>query len=56
MAAGVSTQLEVFPGVFHAAENFVPEAKISQRMRSSYLNALNRALGTNVMNHPHLRR
>jgi len=44
MAAGVSTQLEVFPGVFHAAENFVPEAKISQRMRSSYLNALSRAL------------
>jgi acetyl esterase/lipase len=44
MAAGVPTQLEVFPGVFHAAENFVPEAKISQHMRSSYLKALGRAL------------
>ncbi len=44
MVADVPTQLEVFPGVFHAAENFVPEAKISRRMRGSYLEALSAAL------------
>ncbi|MEH6517702.1 MAG: alpha/beta hydrolase [Halioglobus sp.] len=44
MVADVATQLEVFPGVFHAAENFVPQAKISQRMRRSYLDALSAAL------------
>jgi acetyl esterase len=44
MGADVPTQLEVFPGVFHAAENFVPKAKISQQMRGSYLGALSASL------------
>lgn len=44
MAADVPTQLEVFPGVFHGAEGFVPEAKISKRMRDSYHQALKIAL------------
>ena len=44
MAAGVPTQLEVYPGMFHGAENLVPTAGVSQRMRLGYLDALKRAL------------
>lgn len=44
MAAGVPTELEVYSGVFHGAEQFVPTANVSQRMRTGYLNALKRAL------------
>ncbi len=45
MAAGVPTELEVYPGVFHGAEGFVPTAGVSQRMRQGYLDALKRAIG-----------
>jgi len=40
MMADVATQLEVFPGVFHGAEAFFPDTKISKRMRESYYQAL----------------
>jgi len=40
MAADVPTELSVFPGVYHAAESFVPEAKVSQRLTQSFLRAL----------------
>ena len=45
MAAGVPTQLEVYPGMFHGGENLVPTAAVSQRMRQGYLDALKRAIG-----------
>ncbi|HLY28087.1 MAG TPA: alpha/beta hydrolase [Aggregatilineales bacterium] len=44
MAAGVPTELAVYPGVFHSAEYAVPTASICQRMRKDYLDALKRAL------------
>jgi acetyl esterase len=44
IAAGVSSELGVFPGVFHAAEVFVPGARISQRLQQSFLRALTDAL------------
>jgi len=39
-AAGVSCELAVFPGVYHAAESFAPGAKVSKRLNASYLAAL----------------
>jgi acetyl esterase/lipase len=42
---GVATELAVFPGMYHAAENFAPQARVSQRLRQSYLRALADALG-----------
>ena len=44
MAAGVPTELEVYPGMFHGGELIAPTAAVSQRMRQSYLDALKRAL------------
>jgi len=40
MAADVPTKLEVFPGIFHGAEAYFSEARISERMRECYYNAL----------------
>jgi len=40
MAADVSTKLEVFPGVFHGAEAYFPDAAVSKRMSESYYQAL----------------
>ena len=40
MAAGVPTQLAVFPGMFHAGQIFSPNAPISQQMILSYSSAL----------------
>ena len=40
MAAGVETQLAVFPGMYHSGELFVPEAPVSQQMIASYTKAL----------------
>ena len=45
MAAGIPTDLEVYAGMFHGAEMFVPMADISQRMKMGYVNALKRAIG-----------
>ena len=44
LAAGVPTELQVFPGCFHASEVRAPQAAVSLRMRQGYLDALKRAL------------
>jgi len=45
MQANVATELGVFPGLYHGAEMFVPEAQASQRMQQSMLTALRNGLG-----------
>ena len=45
MAAGIPTELQVVPGMFHGGEGLVPTAGVSQRMRLGYLDALKRAIG-----------
>lgn len=45
MAAGVPTELLVVPGMFHGGESMAPEARVSQRLRLGYLDALKRAIG-----------
>jgi len=45
MQANVPTELGVFPGLYHGAEMFVPEAQTSQRMQQSMLTALRNGLG-----------
>ncbi len=44
MAAGVPTELAVYPGMPHGGEAFNPMAAVSQQMRSGYYEALKRAL------------
>ncbi|MDE2819207.1 MAG: alpha/beta hydrolase [Chloroflexota bacterium] len=44
MAAGVPTELQVYPGMYHGGEVMSPMAAVSQRMRQGYLEALKRAL------------
>ena len=39
-AAGVNVELAVFPGVYHAAESFAPAAKVSKRLKASFMSAL----------------
>lgn len=43
-AAGVACELAVFPGLYHAADVYFPEAKISQRLMASVRMALAHAL------------
>ena len=45
MAAGIPTDLQVFAGMFHAAEMSAPEAAASIQMRQAYLSSLKRAIG-----------
>ncbi len=45
MAAGVPTELQVYPGMYHGAEMSVMEAAVSARMRTAYRDALLRAIG-----------
>ncbi|WP_199512147.1 alpha/beta hydrolase [Nucisporomicrobium flavum] len=45
MAAGVSTELHVHPGSYHAAETFAPDAALAQRIWALRIDALKRALG-----------
>ena len=45
MAAGVPTDLQVYPGMIHGAEMSVPEATVSRRMRTEYRDAVKRAIG-----------
>ena len=45
MAAGVATDLQVYPGMYHGAEISVMEAAVSKRMRTAYRDALLRAIG-----------
>ena len=40
MRSGVPTELAVFPGLYHGGDLFVPEARISRRLQSSFLKAL----------------
>jgi len=48
MAAGVATELHVYPPAFHASNVMVPDAEASQRMRRDEMSALARALGIAV--------
>lgn len=45
MAAGVPTELQVYPGMYHGAEMSAPEAEVSTRMRLEYRDAVKRAVG-----------
>jgi acetyl esterase/lipase len=45
MAAGVPTELHVYPGAYHAAETFAADAALSQRIWAQRIEALKRALG-----------
>ncbi len=42
--ANVPTEMSVFPGVYHAAESFTPDAMVSKRMTGNFLAALFDAL------------
>ena len=42
--AHIPTELAVFPGLYHAAESFVPDARVSRRVNASFLHALEHAL------------
>jgi acetyl esterase/lipase len=46
--AGVACELAVFPGLYHGADTFVPQAKVSQRLQASFLGALKHAFETSV--------
>ncbi|MGI5283074.1 alpha/beta hydrolase [Nonomuraea polychroma] len=43
--AGVSTELHLYPGGFHAFDGMVPDAELSKRARAARLAALKRAFG-----------
>ena len=43
-AAGVPTEISVFPGVYHAAKAFAPKAAVNQRMTQSFMAALRDSL------------
>lgn len=42
--ANTPCELAVFPGMTHGSENFAPEAKVSRRLKQSYMQALRDAL------------
>jgi acetyl esterase/lipase len=42
--AGIPCELAVFPGLYHGADSFMFEAKVSQRLHRSLINALRDAL------------
>ena len=44
MAAGVPTELHVYPGAFHGSPGLVPSSALSQRWAADELGALDRAL------------
>ena len=44
IAAGVPCEMSVFPGLYHGADSFVPNARISRRLNRSFLHALDDAL------------
>jgi len=45
LAAGVPTELHVYPGVYHAAEHYAPGAEAARHMWTVRFRALRRALG-----------
>jgi len=49
LAARVTTELHVYPGVYHAAELFVPDAEIARHMWRVRFRALRRAFGSQPM-------
>lgn len=51
LAAGVSTELHVYPGVYHAAEYYAPDAEVARHMWTVRFRALRRALGIEGNNH-----
>ncbi len=44
IAEGIPTELCILPGVYHAAEGFVPDAPVSQRLTAGFMTALSHAL------------
>jgi acetyl esterase/lipase len=44
LAAGVPTELHVYPGAYHACELFAPEAELSRHIWATRFRALRRAL------------
>ena len=40
IAAGIPCELTVFPGLFHGAEGFFPDTRLSKRVRASFMAAL----------------
>lgn len=44
MQAGIPCELHVYPGAYHAAETFAPEAALSTRIWANRIDALKRAL------------
>ncbi len=45
MAAGVACELCVYPGLFHGADSFLPQAAVSRRLELGFLHALAHRLG-----------
>ena len=45
LAAGVPTELHLYPGVYHAAEHYAPDAEPARHMWALRFRALRRALG-----------
>jgi acetyl esterase len=44
LAADVPCEFSIFPGLYHGADSFVPNAKVSRRLNQSFLHALEHAL------------
>jgi acetyl esterase/lipase len=51
LAAGVTTELHVHPGVYHAAEYYAPDAEVARHMWTVRFRALRRALGIEGSSH-----
>ena len=47
LQAGVTTELHVYPGAYHASESFAPEAELSKQIWTKRIEALKRALNPN---------
>ena len=47
LQAGVTTELHIYPGAYHASESFAPEAELSKQIWTKRIEALKRALKTN---------
>jgi len=44
LRADVPCEFSIFPGLYHGADSFVPNAKVSRRLNQSFLHALEHAL------------